>query len=368
LGAESDLHIGVIFNDSHTAKKEGIHELIIGDAYNLTMAGVSFKIPTVLSADELKDKSFKRAAKISKKGSDALDGKKKTALAKVTASADIVTTTINGYIEKFPRIEKREDFLPELIDLIIGIDQYKRSLGALNWAANRIEKLKNDSLRDIRGTKDASMIESHKNSFYGRMSSYIDRIDKDLLFLQEAKNKFRKLPAVDPKVPTVVVAGFPNVGKSSLVAKMSSATPQIASYPFTTKGIIIGHVKDDWRVFQLIDTPGLLDREFDDRNNIEKQAVLALRYLTDVMVFILDPSETCGYDMKKQNSLLDSVKKNFSGIPIIVAESKSDILKRENDHISFSAETGDGMDKLNEKILSLVRVIFRERAVESEEV
>ena len=332
------------------------------------MAGASFRVPTVLSADELMDKSFRRASKITKKGTDALDGKKKTALAKVTASADIVTTTLNGYIDKFPRMEKREDFLPELVDLVIGIDRYKKALGALNWASNRIEKLKNDSLRDIRGTKDQTVIEGFKNSFYGRMSSYIKRIDDDLLFLQDAKNKFRKLPAVDPNVPTVVVAGFPNVGKSSLVAKMSTATPQIAPYPFTTKGIIIGHVKDDWRVFQIIDTPGLLDREFEDRNDIEKQAVLALRYLTDVIVFVLDPSETCGYDMKKQSALLETVKAGFSSVPIIVAESKSDVLKRDGADVSFSVETGDGMDKLIGAILTPVRAVFREKAVNSDEV
>ena len=331
------------------------------------MAGASFRIPTVLSADELMDKSFKRASKITKKGSDALDGKKKTALAKVTASADIVISTIGGYIDKFPRIDKKEDFLPELVDLVIGIDRYKKALGALNWASNRIDKLKNDSLRDIRGTKDPTMIEGIKNSFYGRMSSYIKRINDDLLFLQEAKNKFRKLPAVDPAVPTVVVAGFPNVGKSSLVAKLSTATPQIAPYPFTTKGIVIGHIKDDWRVFQIIDTPGLLDRAFEDRNDIEKQAVLAIRYLTDVIIFILDPSETCGYDMEKQNALLQSVKANFS-VPMIIAESKSDVLKRNGENLSFSVETGDGMDVLTERMLALVRVAFRQKSAGAEEI
>ncbi len=332
------------------------------------MVGMSYKVPTVLSADELMDKSFKRASKISKKGTDALDGKKKTTLAKITASADIVTTTLNGYIKKFPRIEKEEDFLPELIDLVIGIDRYKKALGALNWASSRIDKLKNDSLRDVRRSKDPKVIEGIKNSFYGRMSSYIKRINEDLLFLQDAKNKFRKLPAVDPNIPTLVVAGFPNVGKSSLVAKLSTAAPQVAPYPFTTKGIIIGHVKDDWRMFQIIDTPGLLDREFEDRNDIEKQAVLALRYLTDVMLFLMDPSETCGYDMEKQTALLETIKKNFSGIPIIVAESKSDVMNRNNENLSFSVETDEGMEELTDAILEPMRKIFRERAVASEEV
>ena len=331
------------------------------------MAGMSYKIPTVLSSEELMDKAFHRASKISKKGNDFLDGKKKTTLAKVTASGDIIVTTLNGYVKKFPRMDKEEDFIPELVDLIIGIDQYKKSLGALNWASNRTEKLKNDSLRDIRKTKDPNIIESIKSSFYGRLSSYIRQINDDLLFLQEAKNKFRKLPAVDPKVPTVVIAGFPNVGKSKLVTELSTAAPEIAPYPFTTKGIVIGHVKDDWRMFQIIDTPGLLDREFEDRNDIEKQAVLALRYLTDVMFFIIDPSESCGFSMEKQLALLETVKRNFSEVTILVGESKSDLKTTDNDNIRFSAETGEGMDELRETILSPLRKIFRERAI-SEEV
>ena len=327
---------------------------------------MNYRIPTVLTAEELMDKTFHRATKISKTGSDALDGKKKTILAKITASGDVVISTLNGYINKFPRMEKEEDFFPELVDLVIGIDRYKKALGAVNWASNRTEKLKNECLREVRRTKDPKILDSIKSSFYGRLSSYIKQISDDLLFLQDAKNKFRSLPTIDPDVATIVVAGFPNVGKSSLVTELSTAAPQIAPYPFTTKGIVIGHIEDDWRKYQIIDTPGLLDRAFEDRNNIEKQAVLALRYLTDVMLFIIDPSETCGFALDKQNELLESVQNSFEGVPIIVAESKSDVLLRDNDRLHFSAITGDGMEALKETVITKMRVIFREKAAAAE--
>ncbi len=306
------------------------------------------------------DKAFSRAAKISKRGTNALDGKKKTALAKVTASGDIVISTLVDYIKRFPRMDKEDDFFPQLVDLVIGIDEYKKSLGALNWAASRVDKLKNESLREIRRSKDISYIESTRGSFYGRLSSYVRQISKDLLFLQEAKNKFRHFPAVQPNVPTVVIAGFPNVGKSSLVKELSTAAPEIAPYPFTTKGIIIGHIEDDWRKYQIIDTPGLLDRSFEDRNKIEKQAVLALRYLTNVMIFMLDPSETCGYSMEKQNDLLKSILEGFSGVDIIVVESKSDIIKTGSGNLYFSAHTGENMDKIQSLVIEKMRALVVE--------
>lgn len=331
------------------------------------MAGMDYKVPTVLSSEELMEKAFHRASKIYKNGANTLDTRKKTALAKVTASGDIVVTALTGYVNRFPRMDKMDDFFPQLVDIVIGIDRYKKALGAVNWCATKVEKLKNDCLKDIRRSKDPEVIEATRRSFYGRLNSYVDRISDDLLFLQDAKNKFRKLPAVDPKVPTLVVAGFPNVGKSNLVTVLSSATPEIAPYPFTTKGVIVGHVQDDWRKYQIIDTPGLLDREFDKRNDIEKQAVLALRYLTDAMLFVIDPSETCGFPLEVQEKLLRTVQEGFPGVPIIVAESKCDVMKTGNDRIFFSAQSGENMDVLTEAITKEMRAVFRRKAIEEEE-
>lgn len=330
------------------------------------MAAMDFKIPTVLTSEELMEKAFHRASKIHKNGTNSLDTRKKTALAKVTASGDIVVTALKGYVDRFPRLDKEDDFFPELVDIVIGIDRYKKALGAVNWCATKAEKLKNDTLKDIRKTKDPEIVEATRRSFYGRLNSYVDRISDDLEFLQEAKNKFRRLPAVDPSLPTVVVAGFPNVGKSNLVTVLSTAEPEIAPYPFTTKGVIVGHIQDDWRKYQIIDTPGLLDREFDERNDIEKQAVLALRYLTDVMLFILDPSETCGFPMAVQEKLLKTVKKGFPGVTIIEAESKCDVYKSGGDRLCFSAQTGEEMDVLTGRIMEELRSIARRKDAEAE--
>ena len=326
------------------------------------MAGMDFKVPTVLTSEELMEKAFHRASKIYKNGTNTLDTRKKTALAKVTASGDIVTTALQGYVERFPRIDKVDDFFPQLVDIVVGIDRYKKALGAVNWCAGKTEQLKNNCLRDIRRTKDPEIIEATRRSFYGRLNSYVDRISDDLLFLQDAKNKFRKLPAIDPDVPTIVVAGFPNVGKSNLVTVMSSAEPEIAPYPFTTKGIIVGHVQDDWRKYQIVDTPGLLDRTFDERNDIEKQAVLALRYLTDVMLVVIDPSETCGFHRDVQEKLLKTLQETFEGVTILVAESKSDIMKTGDGRLCFSAQTGENMEELTELVRQEMRKVFRAKA------
>jgi nucleolar GTP-binding protein len=155
-------------------------------------------------------------------------------------------------------------------------------------------------------------------------------------------------------IPTVVIAGYPNVGKSSLLKCLSKANPKIAQYPFTTKEVHVGHIQRNVKYkiqkFQLIDTPGLLDRPIEKRNEIEKQAIAALRYLADVIIFILDPSETCGYSLNDQKELLKDMKKMFKESTFIIVENKTDFKKSKTKNLKISCETKLGIDQLIQEI------------------
>jgi nucleolar GTP-binding protein len=304
------------------------------------------RIPTILTADELLDKAFRRVLKIRKEGDDRMDGKKKTTVARLTASGDIISTTLILYVRAFPSMQKREEFHMELLDLLVGLDQLKKSLAALSWCSQQVMKLRKEYIRRSKNAQRASDLERVRKEYYGRASSMINQIAGDLEVVSKGREAFKKLPAIDASVPTVVIAGFPNVGKSQLVDRISTAKPTIAAYPFTTKGITIGHFQEGWRRYQVVDTPGLLDRELSERNDIERQAILALKYLADVIVFILDPSETSGYTMEKQLRLLAEVKKEFGAIPVIEVENKIDVMDSGSPRLKMSALNGIGVEKL----------------------
>ena len=304
------------------------------------------RIPTILTADELLDKAFRRVLKIRKEGDDRMDGKKKTTVARLTASGDIISTTLILYVRAFPSMQKREEFHMELLDLLVGLDQLKKSLAALSWCSQQVMKLRKEYIRRSKNAQRASDLERVRKEYYGRASSMINQIAGDLEVVSKGREAFKKLPAIDASVPTVVIAGFPNVGKSQLVDRISTAKPTIAAYPFTTKGITIGHFQEGWRRYQVVDTPGLLDRELSERNDIERQAILALKYLADVIVFILDPSETSGYTMEKQLRLLAEVKKEFGAIPVIEVENKIDVMDSGSTRLKMSALNGIGVEKL----------------------
>jgi nucleolar GTP-binding protein len=304
------------------------------------------QIPTIMTAQELLDRAFARASRAEVSGAAAFDTVKKTNIAKITTIGDMTTTTLLKYVRSFPRMEKEEEFYSQLIDVIIGHDNLKKALANLSWCAEKCSDLQRKYLLKVRRAPNIDEVAKATREFYGRFSSVINRVGPDLEFCQKARDKLRQLPAVDTAVQTVVIAGYPNVGKSQLVERISTAKPTIAPYPFTTKGIIIGHLRSGWRTYQVIDTPGLLDRELEKRNSIELQAVLALKYLADLIVFLIDPSETCGYALERQLALLASVKANFHDMPIIEVDSKSDLEGRFTGRPRISALTGEGVDEL----------------------
>ena len=95
--------------------------------------------------------------------------------------------------------------------------------------------------------------------------------------------------------------GFRNVGKSSFIRLVSTAEPEIAAYPFTTKGIIVGH-RDIGRHerIQFIDTPGVLDARRRRGTPSSGKLVSAIINTADLVLFIIDTSEHCGYSIENQ--------------------------------------------------------------------
>ncbi|TGC08957.1 NOG1 family protein [Methanolobus halotolerans] len=311
------------------------------------------KIHTVQTSDELVDKAFRRATR-------AMSGKKVTGRetllkaneSMVLTSANILTDNLANIVRRFPTFEDLPPFYYEMADILVGVDELRKSLARIDWASSKIHEIAREYVGKMRRSRDPVSL---RKQCFGRLGSIMGSIDKELKFLNEARNKLRKLPDVHNE-PTIVVAGYPNIGKSSFVSMATGARPEIASYPFTTKGVSIGHFMVGNDRYQVMDTPGLLDRPMSERNEIELQAITALKHLNAVVLFMIDASETCGYEIHEQTNMLEEVREQFP-LPLLVVANKSDLPQfRELDIVDMqmSTATGEGVQEVLGKLIAMV--------------
>lgn len=298
-------------------------------------------MPTVPTADEILDRSFRRAAKKMQEKTNKERANTEFVRAVGAAIHDRLVYIIRG----FPEFDQIPPFYREMADILYGIDRIKQSLGAVGWAAKHTKMVGNQLVLQSRKAEDTQVV---RKRAVARLASMVHQIDKDLHFLNEVRNVLRQLPHVEDTF-TVVIAGYPNVGKSSFIRKVSSADPEVASYPFTTKGIIVGHRMMGREKIQFVDTPGILDRPAEERNAIEKQALSAMMNVSSVVLFILDPSEHCGYPMVVQLNLLEEVK-GMVTVPVIVVANKSDLVAGEG-YRTMSTADGTGVEEVLAAVL-----------------
>lgn len=332
-------------------------------------------IPTIPTPDELLDKGFRRGKKAADltrttKIPKHLKGKRIEEV-RVTTACQVIKDKLKMIIDSVPTIESLPEFYQDYIDITVGVDNMKQALGALNWAFGILTQLEKDYGSRLRKSPSEKASEIRRQA-YGRIASVVNKIKKDLDFLDFAKANLRNMPTIDFNATTIVIAGFPNVGKSTLLRQITDATPQVANYPFTTKGIQIGHLEHHWKDIQIIDTPGLLDRPVLDMNDIELNAIVALEHLADSILFIFDVSETCGFPLESQYNLLKQIEQVFNEIPIIHLFNKIDIADYKegserfnyinqfsdklNNAIFISAIDGQGVEKIIEIFDSVEKI------------
>ena len=129
------------------------------------------------------------------------------------------------------------------------------------------------------------------------------RRQKDpLAYLEQVRQHISRLPSIDPNTRTLLVCGYPNVGKSSFVNKVTRADVDVQPYAFTTKSLFVGHLDYKYLRWQVIDTPGVLDHPLEEMNTIEMQSITALAHLRSAVLYFMDLSEQCGYTVEAQVS------------------------------------------------------------------
>ncbi|MBD3163578.1 GTP-binding protein [Candidatus Woesearchaeota archaeon] len=252
----------------------------------------------------------------------SLEKSKHIELMKMQVIADTISSRMQKIIFSFPNLDELDEFYRRLLKLSLDYRQLKKSLGAVDWLRKRAFNMLKIYRSKLDKNRQFSRINAIKREFLGRISSMVRQVKDELDFLENARKIMKGFPTIKTSLKTAAIAGFPNVGKTTLLYKLSGSKADIKSYPFTTKGINVAYIGTGKQRIQLLDTPGTLDR-FEKMNNIEKTAYLAIKYCADIIVYVFDLTEE--YPIGKQAKLYEKLKRDFDE-DILVYFSKSDII------------------------------------------
>ena len=318
------------------------------------------EIPTIATAEELIDRALRRASKVEESVRNADYRARLTAVRKIHSVADNIANPLHTYVKAFPSFDNIHPFDRSIIDLTVGVDKLRKSLGASDWARKEVLMIGNKYVPKARARKSAEETMRIMSEAYTKMTNIVRQIEKNLNFLISARSIFRNIPNVNNEKPLAVFAVAPNVGKSSLIGAISTGKPEVKSYPFTTKGVSLGHIKAKYDIIQVMDTPGLLDRPNSDRNDMEKQGIAALDHLEPIIVFLTDLSGTSGYSVETQESLHDELKGRYSKYRWIDVYSKSDLEAESeltySESVSVSVMTKIGLEELESRLIQLSEI------------
>ena len=183
-------------------------------------------------------------------------------------------------------------------------------------------------------------------------------------------------------IADVGLIGFPNVGKSTLLSKISSARPKIADYHFTTLSPNLGVVSYGDESFVCADIPGIIE-------GAAQGAGLGLEFLrhierTRVLVHVVDISGIEGRDPYEDYKKINAELKEYSSVlakrPQIILLNKCDIYGAEENVKAFkkklnykkkvfsvSAVKGEGLEEVIREIFGILRELPEPKPIEHEE-
>ncbi|KAI4837366.1 nucleolar GTP-binding protein 1 [Plasmodium brasilianum] len=243
---------------------------------------------------------------------------------KVKMCQELFRDKLQTIINDFPKLDDIHPFYADLANILYDRDHYKLALGQCNYVSKSVIRISHDYIKLLKFSSSLYKCKILKISALGRMCKLVKKLQPSLLYLEEVRQNLSRLPSINPHKKTILLSGAPNVGKSSFINIISRANVEVQPYSFTTRNLYVGHFDYKLNRYQVIDTPGLLDRSLENRNTIEMTTITALAHINGVILFIIDISEECGLSIKEQVNLFYSIKSLFSNKSIVIGFNKID--------------------------------------------
>ncbi|KAK5998475.1 Nucleolar GTP-binding protein 1 [Cladobotryum mycophilum] len=257
---------------------------------------------------------------------------------KVKFTQETFSEKFGAILESFPRLQDIHPFHKDLLNTLYDADHFRIALGQMSTAKHLVETISRDYVRLLKYAQSLYQCKQLKRAGLGRMATLVKRLKDPLLYLDQVRQHLGRLPAIDPNTRTLLICGYPNVGKSSFLRSITRADVDVQPYAFTTKSLFVGHFDYKYLRFQAIDTPGILDHPLEEMNTIEMQSITAIAHLRSAILYFMDLSEQCGYSVQAQVQLFKSIKPLFSNKLVFLVINKIDVTRPEDLDEELQAE------------------------------
>ncbi|KAJ9131559.1 Nucleolar GTP-binding protein 1 [Pleurostoma richardsiae] len=249
---------------------------------------------------------------------------------KVRFAQEVISEKIQAILDAFPRLNDLHPFHKDLLNVLYDADHWRISLGQLSTAKQLVETISRDYVRLLKYGQSLFQCKQLKRAALGRMATILKKLKDPLQYLDSVRQHLGRLPSIDPNTRTIILCGYPNVGKSSFLNSVSRANVDVQPFAFTTKSLFAGHTDHKYLRVQIIDTPGILDHPLDEMNTIETQAVVAIAHLQAAILYMFDLSEQCGYSVTAQINLFKQIKPLFANKLVFIVINKIDVTRPED--------------------------------------
>lgn len=291
--------------------------------------GAFQKLPMVMPSVDILYSSLRKAKKIAPtKGITNVAKRERNKGAKqLDALMKELAAPLRDYVDNFPKKKYLHPYERSLVELTLGDGNYEEVLMKVDTLRKKVISVGKEHASLCAKSLSKREAEERLNQGKEKLEEIFHHEGKAIDELLDIAKTLRAMPVVDLKTPTLCLVGAPNVGKSSLVRILSTGKPEICNYPFTTRGILMGHIALNYQRFQVTDTPGLLRRHDENRNNLEKLTLAVLSHLPTAILYVHDLSGECGMSASDQYSIYKEIKERFNDQLWLDVISKSDLLQ-----------------------------------------
>ncbi|XP_059301725.1 uncharacterized protein LOC132053643 isoform X1 [Lycium ferocissimum] len=303
--------------------------------------GAFQKLPMVMPSIDVLQSALRKAKRVSPtKGiANAAKRERNKGAKQLDTLMKELAVPLRTYKENFPNKKYLHPYERSLIELTLGDGNYEEVLRKLEALRKKVVSVGKEHASLCAKSLSKREAEERLNEGLKRIEEIFDRDGKAVDELLNIAKTLRAMPVVDLETPTLCLVGAPNVGKSSLVRILSTGKPEICNYPFTTIGILMGHINLSYQNFQVTDTPGILRRCDEDRNNLEKLTLAVLTHLPTAVLYVHDLSGECGMSPLDQFVIYKEMRESYSSHIWLDVVSKCDLLQASP--VIFSTDDGN---------------------------